>query len=249
LPRQKEADHAEFADNVETYKIARYARQFQIDEQDIIDDRFNGINPHVAREFGQAAARLRPDLVYALLLANANMRDGVALFHASHSNLNTSNALAIAGLTAARKAMMLQRENGVNLGLLLKFLIVPPALEVTALELSSSPLLITGSDVVRPAMNALASSGFTIVPEPRLENGVTDPATGTVHSGSATTWFGAAMAGSGPTIEVGYLAGTGRAPQLRSGMLDRGRWGMWFDIKHDIGAKALDWRTLQKNTA
>lgn len=249
LPRQKEADHAEFADNAETYKIARYARQFVIDEQDIVDDRFNGINPHVAQEFGQAAARLRPDLVYALLLANANMRDAAALFVAGHGNLNTSNALAIAGLTTARKKMMLQQENGVNLGLVLRFLLVPPSLEVTALELSQSPLLITGSDTVRPAMNALASSGLTVVPEPRLENGVTDPATGTTHAGSATTWFGAAATTAGPTIEVGYLAGTGRAPQLRSGMLDRGQWGMWFDVKHDIGAKALDWRGLQKNTA
>lgn len=249
LPRQKEADHAEFSDNVETYKIARYARQFQIDEQDIVDDRFNGSIEHAPSEFGQAARRLRPDLVYAILMANPNMRDGTALFHADHNNLNTTATLAVATLATARKEMMLQTENSVNLNLVLAFLLVPPALEVTALELSKSPLLITGTDVIRPAMNALASSGFIVVPEPRLENGVTNPADSVTTAGSATTWFGAVRGNTAPTIEVGYLAGSGRSPQLRSGMLDRGRWGMWFDIKHDIGAKALDWRGFSKNTA
>lgn len=249
LPRQKEADHAEFTDAVETYKIARYARQFSIDEQDIVDERFGELMQLAPREFGQAAARLRPDMVYAVIMANAAMRDGTALFHANHGNLQTSAALSVPTLAACVAAIRKQTENGVNLNLMPKFLIVPAALEVTALELSSSPLLITGSDTIRPAMNALASQGYQVVVDSRLDNGVIDPATGTTHAGSGTTWFMAVSAAQAPTIEVGYLAGTGRAPQVRMQPHPVGRWGFAWDVKLDIGAKSLDWRGLSKNTA
>lgn len=251
LPRGGTADHAEYSDIVETFKIARYAKQFIIDDQDIQDNNFGGMTGFVPADFGASARELRPDLIYSLLMANAAMRDTVALFHANHSNLTGSAALAVATLKAGRAAMMLQTEGTRNLGIMARFLIVPPTLHDDAQILVRSRKLITGSDVLVPEDNPNAEAGLTPVADPRLENGVTDPTDGTgatVHTGSSSTWFLAGNA-SQHTIECAYLKGTGRAPTLRSFILDKGQWGIGWDIELSIGAKALDWRALSKFTA
>lgn len=96
-------------------------------------------------------------------------------------------------------------------------------------------------------MNVLAGEGMAYIAEARLENGVTDPSSGVTNSGSASTWYLAST--QARTIEVAYLRGTGRVPQVRAFRLDQGKWGLGWDVKLDIGAKALDWRGLHKATA
>ena len=250
LPRGQEADHAERSDVEETYKVKRYAKQFQVDDQDIIDDRLDVLQSTPA-QFGAAAARLRPDLVYYILLANGNLADGVALFHsASHGNLQGSSALAEATLKSAIALIEKQQDNGVNLNLMATHVIVPSDLKHTAANLIRSSTLVYGGDdeTARGSENTLASvESLSLVSDARLANGVTDPDSGTTGSGSATTWYlASAMA---HTIEVGYLRGTGRAPQVRSSVLSNGKWGINWDVKMDIGAKALDYRGLAKSTA
>ncbi|GIW81486.1 MAG: hypothetical protein KatS3mg105_3293 [Gemmatales bacterium] len=253
LPRGGEADHASRSDAGETYSIARYARQFQVDEQDIIDDSLNAL-ADLPREFGLAAARLRPDLVYSILLANPTLSaTGQALFSSSQpesqSNVSTSAALAAATLRTAVERMMILQENGVNLNLRPTHILVPPSLRHLAFELTnSSQIFLAGStDVERGNLNALQADGILPVSDARLQNGVTDPRDGTVRAGSSTTWFlASAMA---HTIEVAYRRGTGRSPEIRSGLLDKGRFGMWFDVVLDIGAQVMDWRGFHRATA
>lgn len=252
LPRGGEAEHATYSDIVESFKIARYAAQFLIDDQDIQDDNFGGLTGFVPADMGVAARQVRPDLVYSILMGNPDMRDSVALFHAAtHGNLNTSAALAVATLKAGRAAMRVQQENGRNLNVMPKFLIVPPTLEDDADTLLHSRLLITGESSTKAANNPNANKGLVVVTDARLQNGVTDPTDGTgatVHAGSTTSWFLSAVSSS-HTIECAYLRGTGRAPQIRPFVLSEGRWGLGWDVKMDVGAKALDWRGMQKNTA
>lgn len=249
LPRGDTAKHATFEDNAESYKIARYAKQFVVDEQDIIDENI-GIFQKVPAEMGAAARRLRPDLVYAILLANADMRDSVALFHSSSHGANLiTDVLNAAGLKAGAIVMGKQTEDGVNLNLMPRFLVVPQDLMFTARELvRSTQILIAGdTDQERGNINTIADLDLQIRVDNRIgAAGVTDPATGTAHTGSATNWFLA----SEPmrTIEVGYLSGSGRRPQMRRFVLDRGQWGIGWDIKMDIGGKSLDWRGLVKST-
>lgn len=248
LPRGSEADHYNRSDLVETYKIARYAKQFVIDEQDIIDDSLGALSD-APTEMGLAAARLRPDLVYAILFANAALEaDGVALFHTSHNNTNTSAGLAADKLKAGITAIQVQQENGVNLNLVPSHLVVPSTLRFTARELINSAQIIiagtAGSVTERGVLNTLQGENLTIVADARLDNGVTDPSTGTTYSGDVNDWFLAAAMGH--TIEVGYLRGTGRAPQTRPFKLDQGRWGIGWDVKMDIGAKALDYKALYR---
>lgn len=248
LPRGSTANHATFSDVVETYKIARYAKKFEIDDQDIIDDSFGESKNFVPADLGLAARQLRPDLVYAILMANAALADTVALFHATHANVLTTSALAIVTLGNGRSKMRLQTENGRNLNLLARFLIVPPTLENDANVLVKSALIVTGENSTKPAQNPNSDSGVTVVSDARLENGVINPVDGESIAGSASTWFLAAAA-SAHTIEIGYRRGTNRVPQVRPYILTEGRWGLGWDVSMDIGGKALGHRGLLRGTA
>lgn len=241
LSRGDTAKHTTTGDTVESYKIARYARQFVVDEQDIIDDAMNALLD-MPREMGYAAARLRPDLVYSILLANAALNaDNVALFDNAHSNV-TSTALSANAIQAAFTAMALQRKNGVPLNIVLKYLIVNPTLEFAADIALNSAYRQAATEGDR---NPLNEKSVILRSDARLgAAGVTDPNTETAHTGSTTIWFAAADPAVAPTLEIGYLRGASRRPQLRSFVLDRGEWGIGWDIKHDIGAKALAFQGL-----
>lgn len=246
LPKGGEAKHATMSDEVETYKIARYAKQFIVDEQDLFNDNLGGIQ-RVPDEIGMSAARLRPDLVYAALLANASLdADSTALFHANHSNAN-SLAFSLANLEAVITKMYQQTQDGVRLNLRPTHLMVPGNLEWTARELlSSTELLIAGNtDTVRGNVNVIRDLNLQLRVEGRIDaNGVTDPDSGTAYTGSATNWY--LVAAGARALVVGYLAGTGRQPQMRRFVLDKGRWGIGWDFKLDIGVKPLDYRPFQR---
>lgn len=248
LARGDAAAHAKIGDVTESYKIARYAKQFEIDEQDILDDNLDALM-RMPAEMGNAAARLRPDLVYAILLANASLgADSVALFHATHANLGTGggSALAASSLEAGIIAMGQQTEDSINLNVSPSFLLVPQDLRFTAQVLLQSVERIIAS-ASGGTLNPLRDLNIQLVVDNRLgAAGVTDPDSGTAYAGTATNWFLAGAGNRYPTVEVGYLRGTGRRPELRSFVLDRGRYGIGWDIKMDIGAKALDFRALYK---
>ena len=251
LPRGGTAKHATISDSEETYKIARYAEQWVVDEQDAIDDRLGALS-RVPFEMGQAAARMRPDLVYAIILANDTLTDGGALFNSTaettaggHANLGT-DAFAAAALRTAVGTFKKRQQDLVNLNLEARFLLVATELEMLAREtLNSQQLMVAGTtDVDRGNHNVIADLGLQLRSDGRLSNGVVDPATGTSHSGTATGWYLSAAPSQVPTIVVAVLAGTGGRPQTRPFTLSQGQWGYGWDIKLDIGAKALSPRGL-----
>jgi hypothetical protein len=84
-----------------------------------------------------------------------------------------------------------------------------------------------------------------VVSDSRLTNGVIDPTSGpsqTNNAGSSTKWY--LISNKCPTIEVAYLRGSGRAPQVRQYMLDQGKWGMGWDVNLDLAAQAMDWHGM-----
>jgi len=244
LPSGGTADDAHYSDTGESYKISRFAKKFKVDDQDIINDSMDALSL-IPSQMGRAAARLRPDLVYALLFANGNLADGVALFHANHGNLTTSAALAAATLQAGITAIETQTENGVNLNLRPSHLIVPSDLKFTGSQLiNSAELRDTTSSTEYGTRNPIQDENLTMVSDSRLSNGVTHPVTGTAYSGETADWYLAAAGAH--TIEVGYLRGTGRVPMVRTYRLSEGQWGIGYDVKMDIGAKPLDYRGLYR---
>lgn len=238
------AEHTAYSDEKETYRIGRYSQQFAIDDMDLIDDSFGILEDFGPSEMGAEARRLAPDLAYAILLSNPNMRDGVALFHANHGNNNTL-AFSAANLETALARQSEQRVDGRSKNLRARYILVPPRLWFAAEREVTSALRNSGDG----DQNVLQRQGLTVVMDDRLSvAGVTDPATGTAYAGSATTWFTACRPGEGGarTIRIAYRAGTNRQPQTSSGNLTQGSWGVWFAVNLDIGAKALDWACLQR---
>jgi hypothetical protein len=73
---------------------------------------------------------------------------------------------------------------------------------------------------------------------------VTDPDSGTAYTGTAVNYFLASRPGL--HAKVAYRRGTGRAPVLRSFVLDRGQWGIGWDVNLDIGVKFIDFRGMFK---
>ncbi len=259
LPRGGTATDAQIADSRETYRIARFARKWTVDEQDVIDDRLGAIM-RMPQEMGSAARRLRPDLVYSLLLGNPKLADGGTLFNATavttaggHKNQTTA-ALGAAGLKAAIDAMAAYRtaDNAV-LNIRPRYLIVPAALQWTAKELltSTSQGFTAAAAAATPTqyytINILNGAVETLIVDDRIgAGGCWNPLTQKVVAGAATKWF---LSAGGPrTIRVAYRRGTNRLPVLRSYALDQGQWGMGWDINMDIGAAAMDYRGLHYST-
>ncbi|MBN9521089.1 Mu-like prophage major head subunit gpT family protein [bacterium] len=248
LPRGGTAEDADYSDNVESYKVARLAKKFTVDEQDIIDDNLGALSD-VPRKFGEAASWARPDLVYSILLGNPTLNaTGRALFNSTDGNTGTGAALARDKIKAAISAMMLVRENGKTLNFTPTHLIVPTTLLWDAQELLTSATIViagtAGAVTEKGSRNVLSDMNLTIVADGRLDNGVTDPFTRVFNAGSTSTWYLASTFAH--LIEVAYLRGTGRAPRVRPYTLDRGQYGVGWDVSLDIGAKALDWKGLQR---
>jgi hypothetical protein len=176
---------------------------------------------------------LESDVVWGIVTANPIMGDGVALFHGNHKNLTaTGTALDVASLGKARAAMA--RQTGLDgktvLNIRPAFLVVPSSLELTAEQLIAQNLAPTKSaDVVPTSIRSLG-----VIAEPRL-----DPASG------AIPWYLFASPSAIDTIEYAYLEGQdGVFIETRNGFdVD----GLEIKARLDFGAKAIDWRGMQKN--
>ncbi|MCW5976702.1 MAG: hypothetical protein KIT09_01430 [Bryobacteraceae bacterium] len=227
-----EFTHGSIAESKETYKLATYGRIVSITRQVIINDDLSAFT-RIPAGFGVAAATLESDTVWGIITSNLNMGDGVALFHTNHLNLNSGagSALALAGLGAAMAVMAKQKGlDGVTvLNVQPRYLAVPVALQLTAFQLVAANLAPAQSaNVVPEYIRAL-----TPIAEPRLD------------AASATAWYLFASPDQIDTIEYAYLEGQdGVYIETRQGFdVD----GVEIKARLDFGAKAIDWRGLQKN--
>jgi hypothetical protein len=227
-----EFTHGSIAESKESYKLATYGRIVSITRQTIINDDL-GAFTRIPAGFGVAAATLESDTVWGIITSNPNMGDGVALFHLNHANLNTGagSALALTGLGAGMAAMAKQKGlDGVTvLNVQPRYLVVPVALQLTAFQMIAPNLAPAKSaDLVPDYIRAL-----TPIAEPRLD------------AASTTAWYLFASPDQIDTIEYAYLEGQdGVYIETRQGFdVD----GVEIKARLDFGAKAIDWRGLQKN--
>jgi hypothetical protein len=243
-PTGGEATHVFREANNEKVKADRFSRQAEIDENDFINDRF-GLLRDTPVEFGRAAARLRPNMVAAVLLANDTLSDGVALFHTDRGNRITSAALAPDKLQEARAAIEKQKDGDASINLQASHLLTPSDLGDLGIQLTRSAVI--SNDSGRGSVNPIGLRNITPVSESRLSNGVVNPLTGINIAGSTSSWY--LVSNEAHTIEVQFLEGTGRVPQVVVSQLTGGRFGLNITVKHFIGAKALDFRGLLKAEA
>lgn len=230
---KKTTEHGEFkrgkiVESAEKYSLETYGEIVGFTRQAMVNDDLDALT-RIPQMLGAGAAALVADVVFAILTANANMADGVALFHATHKNLGVKT-LTLDGLTEMRSAMRVQTgPNGQQINVQPKKIVVPAALETAALQLLAkeiSPTQTSNANVFKGMMDPII--------EPRLD------------AASATVWYGAADPQQMDGIQVSFLEGEGNGPRLdtRVGFeVD----GVDIKVVMDVAAKAVQFRGLWKS--
>lgn len=248
------SEDVEFSDAGQTYNVDPFCGKFEIDIVDIRNDQagFTGTAPEA---LGQMAAEVRPNLVYGLILANATLSDGYAVFSTSRTNSNdiSSSPLNNANLSAAEQRMAsfvaTAADGSVKpLNYMAGFLVAPRALRQTAIREARSPLLVSGNTTAAGNTNPHQGE-WAVRSDARLDVGFTHPGTGAALTGSTTKWYIIEASGR-RAVSVGYLAGTGRAPMIRSGRFNApGQYGLWWDVEMPLGAGILSPEAIVRSAA
>lgn len=217
-----------FGEAAEKYKVAKYGRKFCLSWEMLINDDL-GAFTRIANSIGVQAAQKQSDIVYAILLNNPDMYDGIPLFHADHGNLSGTNTnIDIASLQEGRTAIRVQKDldGKTFLNLAPKFIIAGPFQELAAYQYTSSNYVPQTPGTINPAYNASLT--------PIIESRIT-----------GADWFLAASPGVIDTLEYAFLEGEGELfTEQRVGFdVD----GLEIKARMVFAAKAIDWRGLYHN--
>jgi ATP-dependent protease ClpP protease subunit len=222
-------------DRGESRVLATYGEIFGINRQTIINDDLDAFS-RIPRKMGRAAIRTVGNLAYAVLTGNPSMADGQALFSAPHANLQTAAAPSTAAIDLMRVAMARQKDVGQDTGSLnirMRYLIVPISLEGAAKVVRDSQVEVLSTTTKNNTVPNSVAGTFEVVSDARLDDA------------SASIYYGAADPAMHDTVVVDYLDGN-QAPTLEQ----QNGWsidGVEFKVRMDAAAKALDWKTLQRN--
>lgn len=217
------------AESLGNWRLSRYTRSIIVDEMDTTDaDSTLDAIGRAMKQFGRAAGRVRPDLVYAVLLANAALSDGSALFAGGRGNYATA-VLAGSSLGDAMAAIGNQTSTGADGETCHenrepRYLIVPPDLSASA---ASALLLMYGTN---PPIKVVAESRIG-------SGGLVDPLSEETFTGSTTNWF--LLSDAPRPIAIAYLDGD-PTPAIRSTELSGGQFGRQWDVELSVAAKAVD---------
>jgi ATP-dependent Clp endopeptidase proteolytic subunit ClpP len=224
-----EYQYATIGDSQEKYAVGKFGQIISLTWETIINDDLSAFD-RIPQAMGQEAAQVEGDVVYAVLLSNPLMADGVPLFHASHGNLAAAGTpIGIDSLQAGRTAMRTQRApKGRFTSATPATLVVGPLREQQANQFTSANYVATRNGDINPDYNRALS--------PQVEPRILD-----------YSFFLAADPNAQPidTIETASLAGyEGLQTEERQGFEVDG-----VDIKARLvfGAKAIDHRGLYKN--
>jgi len=224
-------EYGKRSDAREQVQLVTYGKLFAISRQTIINDDLGGLTD-VPMAHGEAAARKVGDLPYAVLTANAAMRDGVALFHADHGNLGTTGVISETTTSEAIKKMKLQKDLLAKrrLNIRAEYFIAPATVEGAA-EIFFNSIQFAAASTAATRNNPYAGQRFQRIYEARLDDS------------SATAYYFAGP--KGKTIIVYFLNGQ-KTPYMET----KNGWsvdGVEMKVRIDAAAKARDWKGLVKN--
>lgn len=143
-----ELKHGGVSEWTATYRVDTFGRILSIDRRDLVNDDL-GVFDDTARAFGRAAMRRLNDLVFQVLLDNAG-----GFFSLANGNLleGIDTVLTIDSLAEAITAMLTQRDDeGNDLDLRPRTLLVPPELQPTAKAILESEFIQQLADRQQPA--------------------------------------------------------------------------------------------------
>ena len=223
--------YGERTDAAETFHIATFGKLFAITRTTFVNDDLQGLTD-MLMAMGEAASRKVGDLPYAVLTANAAMRDSVALFHANHGNLGTAGVVSESSLAEAIKLAGLQKglKSKQMLNIRLDYFIAPKSIEGAA-ETFFASTQFSSDNKASTRSNIYGGGRFIRAYDARLD------------AASAVSWY---MAGpKGKTVKVFFLGGN-QTPYMET----KTGWnvdGVEYKVRIDAAAKATDWKALVKN--
>lgn len=238
VPEKAPYKEKAMTDSKEVYKVEKYGALFTVSWETVVNDDLDAIS-RVPAMHGAACRRKVNSEVYSVLTSNPTMGDSVALFgsHTSGTNLSGASANpAVATLNTAFAAMRTQKglTSDAILNIVPRFLIVPVALEGTALELvnSTSYIVANSNSGVQNIYGVGGVRSLTVIGEPVLD------------ANSTAAWYLAADPSQVDTVEVSFLQGE-ESPVLED------EWDFDTDVykykvRQTFGVKAIDWRGLYK---
>lgn len=168
----------QYEDAVQGYDVTAthvtYAKGFRVQEE-LMDDDLYGVIKRIPKDMGRGARNVIEQLVANIYNnhSTGTLGDGVVLLSASHpieggTQSNTGGAvdLSASTLETGKIAMEAMTDyKGLLLGVKSKILLVPPALEDTALKLVKSTY---DPESAENAINPIKSYGLTVVVNPYL---------------------------------------------------------------------------------
>lgn len=224
-----EYQYATIGDAAEQYLVGKWGQIISLTWETIINDDLNAFD-RIPMAMGMEAAQVESDVIWAILLSNPPMADGVPLFHASHGNLTSpGTAISVDSLQVGRTALRTQKApKGRPLNLTPAFLLAGPGSEQKANQFTSSNFVAARAVDQNPEYNR----SLTPIIEQRIEG---------------ADWFLTADPNKQAidTIEYAYLAGhEGLQTEQRQGYVVDG-----VDVKARLvfGGKALDHRGMYRN--
>ena len=245
LAQSGEITHGNLTDFLISWQLYSFAKMFTIARQMLINDDLSGLQ-ELPMGLALMADRAVSDLAYYNLLNNTG-----TFFATGNSNNQSGapSALSAASLTTAIKQMRLQvGPNNAPLNIPPMTLLVGPSNEQTAKALLHSSFQFRDQSADKqPAGNPLQES-VTLVVEPRLELGATNPITAAAVAGVTAQWFLFSSPTFLPAI-MGFLNGA-EVPQIQ--MADP--LGFNFDVPgmswrciYDFGFTLGDFRAAQRS--
>lgn len=214
----------------ETYKLATYGKIFNFSRQLLINDDIGALTRFMTT-IGNSAGRLENQIVWGLVKANPNLKDGTAVYAAGdkRKNLITGAAIDETVLSNARKAMrQMKGLDGERLNVSAKYLVVNSERETAA----QKQLAIVQPDQTS-SVNVFARSMELIV-ETELDGVANNP------------FYFFADPNAVVCLEYCYLDGEA-GPYIET------KWGYEVDgmslkVRHDFGAGFVDFRGTVKGT-
>jgi len=186
----------------------------------------------IPQRLGRAAARTIYEFVFDFIATNPVIYDSVNLFHATHGNLGSA-PLSSTSLYDGRTRMIKQAEmsSGKRLGLLPKYILVPPELAKTAWDL-----------ITAPDLGQYQPTAPDFIKKWRLEM------IEVVYWTDPNNWYLSANPADCPTIEIGFIDGE-ENPELFvqdlptvGSMFNNDK--LTYKIRHVYGGAVIDYRGL-----
>ena len=182
---------AQASDTRRSVAADTYGISTQLTRQDMINDDLNALS-QIPQRMGRGAALAMNEAIWS------EFQSSNSSYYQS-ATAAAGNALSLTSLKAATTGYRkLTDPDGNPLGIAPRVLLVPPELEITAAELMSSALLISGNTTKEPSANVL-NGRYRVV----VSNYLT----------SASTWWLAADSVDLPALDVVFLNGQ-QAPTI-----------------------------------